>query len=140
MKLLFDEGEIILYPVDEKLVPRRYAMPSLQVGPARPRRCCFFLLCALGCRSEYKVTDPEFECAIWVTGDYVADTTRSSETPQHQLALPEGPDSRGEYTGARLAMLAQSQRSTDLFHLVQIRSGLNSTGELESVLASPLYY
>ncbi|GMT06745.1 hypothetical protein PENTCL1PPCAC_28919 [Pristionchus entomophagus] len=31
IRLLFDEGEVVIYPVDEKRCPCRYPMPSLQV-------------------------------------------------------------------------------------------------------------
>ncbi|GMR62423.1 hypothetical protein PMAYCL1PPCAC_32618 [Pristionchus mayeri] len=31
IRLLFDEGEVVIYPVDEKRCPTRYPMPSLQV-------------------------------------------------------------------------------------------------------------
>ncbi|GMT35580.1 hypothetical protein PFISCL1PPCAC_26877 [Pristionchus fissidentatus] len=31
IRILFDEGEVVVYPVDEKKCPRRYPMPSLQI-------------------------------------------------------------------------------------------------------------
>jgi hypothetical protein len=31
IKLYFDEGEVIVFPIDERRVPARYPMPSIEV-------------------------------------------------------------------------------------------------------------